>query len=374
MKFLYSLFFILLSLSSLAQKSILKDESTKAVVKQGLDKVYNFKFAEAKTLFLKVKEKYPNHPAYDFLLATTLYWEMLCNDSYKTQAPTYLQHLNSCLQKTTALDTVPETKVEAIFFRLAAQAYLTLYYSKEKDTNKTLKYAKNAYESYKKSVPLLKEFSEFYFTNGLYNYYVAKYPDTHPTYKPFMGFFVPGNKEKGLQDLDYASKNCVFVNTEATYYLTGIYLKYEINPDKAYPYSQNLISKFPDNLYFTARNAEVQAKLQHWDEARSQANKLQSSGKKYFIMASNLFYGIIAEKHQTNYDLASQYYNKVIESYKEISNSSTEYLSMAYLGLGRIELRKGNKTKAMEYCKLARQYAEYDDVMKEADLLIKRCA
>src|SRR6478609_7439801 len=251
MKFLYSLFFILITVFAHAQKPMLNDEATKALIKQGLDKVYNFKFNEARTIFLKVKEKYPTHPAYDFLMATTMYWEMLCNDSYKTQASTYLQYLDNCLQKTNGLDTVAETKIEGIFFRLAAQSYLTLYYSKEKDTNKTLKYAKNAYESYKKSLPLLSQLSEFYFSSGVYNYYVAKYPETHPVYKPFMGFFVAGNKEKGLADLDFASKNCVFVNTEATYYLSGIYLKYEIKPDKAYPYSQQLVAKYPDNLYFT---------------------------------------------------------------------------------------------------------------------------
>ena len=349
---------------------ILPDKATCEIVKIALDHTYNFEPEASKKICDQIRKKYPNHPGPDFIMSLNIYWDMLHNDSYKEQAPIFIKYLTKTIDLSTKMLEKDKKDLEGIFFKLAAECYLTLYYSERNETSNTISYAKKLYSSIKIGMVLKSKLNEFYFPSGIYNYYVVMYPEVHPVFKPFMFLFLSGDKKKGLQEMDYAYNNTIFTKLECAYHLSNIYLKYEGTPLLAYEYTKIISHRFPKNLFFTLRHAEVLIERKEYAEAEKIALQLSKSGKNYFISASHVLYGKLYENYYKDSEKAAVHFQKAIDYSKLYTNPEVDYLSMAYAGMGRYYKKKGNKTKAVEYYKKCRAIAEYRTVIKEADLYL----
>lgn len=345
---------------------MLNDEATYKIIKDGLEKTYNFEFDAAENFYSQVKTIYPNHPAYDFLIAANLYWEMLYYDNYKEKSDEYFSHLNKALTLAEKFLEKNSKDVEGLFFTMAVESSLALYYAERKENLKTISHAKKAYSAMKEGFTLKEKYVDFYFSTGIYNYYVVQYPETHPVYKPFMFFFAKGNKEKGIKELIFSSEHGVFSSTEALHYLTNIFLKYENQPEKAVKYSQSLVSRYPNNYYFISRHLEGLLATGKFKEAEPLAYKLYKTGKKAFIMRSFIFYGILYEKHYKKYDEALEYYNAALRHAGQLSQPTGDWQAYANAGIARIYHLKGNTSKAIEYYKKVQDQADYTSLRKEA--------
>lgn len=351
---------------------MVNDKETYELIKKGLDKTYNFEFDEAKKIYENIKQKYPDHPAYPFLMASGLYWEMLYYDNYKQKAPEYFNYLKDALTLASKFLTKNAKDVEGVFFSMAVESSLALYYAERDETVKCMTHAKKAYGYMKEGFKLKEEYSDFYFSTGLYDYFVVQYPETHPVYKPFMGFFVKGNKQRGIEELEYAAKHGIFSRSECLHYLANIYLKYENMPEKAVLYSEPLIKKYPGNYYFIARHVEGLIGTRQYKQAEFYSYQLFKTGKNSFIMRSYVFYGMLNEKHFNKPEEAIKYYNSALSLASQLSQPVGDWLAYSYAGLGRIYAEKGEKQKAIEYYKKAHQYAEYTSIKKESEEFIKK--
>jgi tetratricopeptide (TPR) repeat protein len=373
-KILFSCLLILFqSMAVMAQPQanhILPDKETCELVKIALDYTYNFEFEESKKYCDQIRKKYPNHPGPDFIMALNLYWDMFYNDAYKEKSGTFLIHLNKTMDLSKAMVSKDEKDIEGIFFKLAAECYTTLYYSERNETSNTISYAKKMYATIKIGMQLKDKLNEFYFPSGIYNYYVVMYPEVHPVFKPFMFLFMSGNKAKGLKEMDYAWKNTVFSRMECAYHLCNIYLKYEGTPLLAYEYTKSLHSRYPKNIFFGVRHCEVLLAKGEYKEAERIAYQLNKSGKKYFVATSYVLYGLLYENYFKDPENAEKHFLKAVSAFKETANPETDYLSMAYAGLGRHYKQAGDKAKATDYYKKCRAIAEYHSVVKEADLYL----
>ncbi|HVD99342.1 MAG TPA: tetratricopeptide repeat protein [Cytophagaceae bacterium] len=349
---------------------ILPDKSTTDIVKIALDHTYNFEFEESKTYCEQIRKRYPMHPGPDFIMALNLYWEMFYNDSFKEKSPQMLAYLTHSIELSKKMLTYDEKDVEGVFFKLANECYLALYYSERDETSSSIGYARKMYSSLKVAMTLKDKLNEFYFPTGVYNYYVVMYPEVHPVFKPFMFMFMDGDKALGLKEMDYAWKNAVFCKMECGYHLCNIYLKYEGKPLLAYPYTKALYEKYPGNIFFALRHAEALIAKGDYKEAEKIAHILYKSDKKYFVSASFVLYGLLYENYFKEPETASMFFQKAIQKFQETANPEKDYLSMAYAGMGRYYKQAGNKQKATEYYKKCRDIAEYVIVAKEADLYL----
>src|SRR6478609_1362495 len=257
MKVFWLIVFCLLFNSAYAQKSMLNDIKTYEIINKGIEKTYNCEFDKAIVFYEEVKKLYPNHPAYPFLMAANLYWEMAYNDSYKEKADDYFSYLESSLKLATDLLNKNANDVEGIFFTMANESSMALYYAEREENMKCIGHVKKAYGSMKEGFKLKNNFTDFYLSTGLYDYYVIQYPETHPVFKPFMFVFVKGDKKRGIEELEYVSKNGIFSKVEGLHYLANVFLKYEMNPKRAATYTQELVEKFPKNNYFVSRHVEA---------------------------------------------------------------------------------------------------------------------
>ncbi len=349
---------------------ILKDPIAKTWILEGLNKSYNFQFAEAEEIYNKIKAKYPTNPAYSTLMQMMLYTQYApVKDNSKAKLQ-YLSHLNKAVELSEKMIDKNENDTEGIFFMLSSLGSLAAWQADNDEIMKAVNTARKAFPFMKKGMKLTNVQSDFLFTTGLYNYYIEQYPEDHPIVKPFMIFFSDGNKKLGLQQMENCSNRALFTHVEAAYYSAYIYLKNESRSDKALVFINNLTEKYPNNLLFETRKAECLVNLGKYETAKPLVENLMKTQGKIYPLAGLVFQGIIEEKQSKNDIQAAIFYKKALKIPVDV-RFTQDYIAIAYLGLGRIALREKNKKLAKQYFEKSIELSEYQSTDTEAKRLLK---
>jgi hypothetical protein len=359
----FLLLFLLSSSTIFAQ--LLNDNESKQLIIKGLDKLYNYEFKEADVFFQKVKAKYPKHAVTPLLSALQIQWQNLPVEQNPKVLNQYILLLEKCQALAEPLLNDPLRRAEGTFFLVASHGYIALVLNDKKEQVKAVNEARKAYGYLKDGRKWTEKNPEFLFTSGLYNFYRIQYPETHPIVKPIMLFLEDGNKKVGLQQLEQAVQKSVFSRIEAAFYLTGVNLKYESNYPKALVYSTWLHEKYPNNLLYTMRHTESLVMNGKYDEAIPLIQTLKKTNDREYLLAGNVFEGIIAEKGKKNDKQANEIYNMVLRI-KPSDRYTTDYYAMAYAGLARIAHRANNTKLAESLYNKCLDYAEYNSTIAEA--------
>jgi hypothetical protein len=353
------------------QAQLLTDTLAQQQIKLALDKIYNFEFTAAEGMIQSIQKSYPRHPVSPMLQALYTSWKHFPMDP-KSQAYTnYQQYLRESLEMNKATFGDNTSHPEGIFFALSAHSYLSLVASEEKDYMKALSEAKKSYAFMKKGFDLMNKFPEFYFSTGLYNYYVVQYPENHPVVKPFMFFFTSGNKQLGLQQMEKSIHQGTFTRIEACYWLAHIYIKHENKPQKALHYTQQLINKYPANIHYVMRHAEMLIANGKYEQAQPYIQKLLAHQNKLFHGAAYIFQGVIQEKGVKNHALARLNYQRAFNLSVADKRYTKDLYAQAYAGLARIADTEGNKLAAKDLYRKTLELAEYDSTVREAKHYLK---
>lgn len=355
-----------------AQDFVYYDKEIRDVIKAGLDKSYNFEFDAAEKIYQEVRIKYPRNPAYNFLMAMNCYWKMFYFNNYKEKSSEYIDLLEKALDQTEELAEKSKNNPEAIFFFLAIHSSFALYHVQNKENFKAITSAKKTYDYIREGYPLKEKYTELYFSAGIYDFYREQYPETHPGYKSVLWMFAPGSKEKGIEELEIATRTTVFSQTEARYFLVLILLKYQNVAALALPHAEYLIKKFPKNTNFLMRYTEALILNGNYEEAEKYAYHLNKQNQKIFQMVSFVFFGIIYEKHKLKPDQAKAYYLKSLKLSTEVDFPVNDYTGFAYAGLARIAASKGDIAQAKMYYEKALDASEYNTLVQEAERFLKK--
>ncbi len=355
----------LLSCSHLAQAQLATDATAQQTVLKAIDHIYNFEFAEAEPYIRQLASKYPQSPVSATLRALMLQWQYFPLKEYPTMTSQFVQANQQAIALADKRLERDENDPEGVFFGLTAHGYMALKHNNDNEQLKAVGESKKAYNYLRKGFTLLDKFPEFYFSTGLYNYYVERYPLDHPIVRPLMIFFQDGNLALGLKQMEMAAKTAVFSRAEADYYLALIYLKYENQPAKAVIYARSLVDKFPKNPIYAIRYAESLLLAGRYAEARPAIQRLKQFNHRLLAMPGRVFDGLLLEKSDKNdADAAVAYQSAVRMPFSD--PYTKEYMAMAYAGLARLTARTGNRNKAKSYYKKALNYGEYKSLIQEA--------
>lgn len=363
-----SIIFIIyiLTFSSYA-KAVLSDKDTYAYIQKGLDHTYNYEFGIAEKYFEKVKAKHPTSAVYYLLEAIKMNLEfpqLVADESelYKK----FKQHIKTSILLADMQLKENQYDLENIFFKMTAMSLAGLKHSQAKQYTKAMNIAKSTYDYVKQAIKYKEQFHEFYFTSGLYNYYVVQYPESHPIIKPFMVFFQNGNKELGLKELLFATQNTAFSSPEAYGFLANIYFKYEFGLDKAYTYSLTLNHKYPKNSYFQYKLCEIAIMKKELKVSKTCLDSLKNN-KSPFYQSTHL---ILTAYYQEQTHMATakikQGYLDGLSVLSKHQINSAELSSIAYTGLGRCYAKEQDHPKAKYYYKLVMDNSSNKYYEKEA--------
>lgn len=335
-----------------------------AEAKAVLDATYGMDFEKARRGISAVKSYSPDHPVVSFLEAMVIYWENfpLYLEHPKTEEFIYL--MENCIINSESWEE-ESNEMEATFFDLFGRAFLIMFWADNGKSSKVFPHINTLYRNTVKGFDLMERFNEFYFTTGLYNYYIEAYPEKYPVYKPFVIFFKEGDKRLGLEQLKYCSENATFLRVEAKLFLSLLYLNYENNNDIASVYAAQLYNEFPNNPYYATRYLQILFLNKKYFFVPIVLKHLKEDKGDFAAMQYDLFMAIYLEKNDKNYEEAKRLFEKAIISSGIFGPFTNQYTAMAYMGLGRIEQIKGNDAQAKKYFKQAKEFTSYENVLED---------
>ncbi len=299
------------------------------------------------------------------------YWEMVPIAKENLKYKTYEYHLLKTLVLAEPMLNNVHTKQEASFYMLAANSSMVVIYLKAKDFSKAIGEGRKTYGFMKDGFDWADKYPDFNFSSGLYYFYAAQYPETHPVIQPVMWFFTKGNKEKGIELLKKSAEKSLFSKTESDYFLAHVYLKYFTQPLESIKYGRKLVERYPNNYFYLAKYVEALILTKKYAEAKPLIEKLLKSPTDYFQIAGHLFSGM-SEAAAMNFIIAKKQFEIAHKQILTTNKQTTDYLAFVYLGLGLIH-EKDNKLKnAKYYFERLEEIGEYTLHQQEVEAFKKR--
>lgn len=322
-------------------------------------------FAEADVQIRQIRTRYPQHPIGPILVATKLELQYLPIHQNQKAAAQFTQAVNQGLELARRMLDKNDKDPEGVFFALTAHSYLASLYNNQGEALKAVGESRKCYGYLKDGMKLMDKSPDFYFTTGLYNYYVERYPMDHPVVRPFMIFFDDGDMALGLKQMDVAARRAPFMRVGANYYLAHILIKHETQPGRAIPYTKYLADTYPTNPLFGMIHAEALVLAGRYGEARPYVQRLRQLSHKLVPLAIYTFEGLLAEHADHDDKAAAEAYQTALKQPFDESYTK-EYQAMAYAGLARIAARANDRTSARQYYKKTLAIAQYKFLIREA--------
>jgi predicted Zn-dependent protease len=219
------------------------------------------------------------------------------------------------------------------------------------------------YKKTKEGKELKDQFVEFYFSTGLYNYYIEAYPEAHPVYKPLLAFMQKGDKELGLEQLNYAINQTVFLKVEAILFMSLIQLKYEKDLNSAAIYARRLHQDYPNNTYYQGHLLTILLHQHRHMEAQELLAGMEGQNDAWSNMNRTLAAAFMAEADRK--EKAEEEYQRLLRSAENFGPIADIYTAMAYMGLSRLKEQKGMENEARKYARKAGKYTTYEFILSE---------
>lgn len=355
--------------SLLCHAQVFTEGEVQSLVKQGAHHIYNSDLDSANYYAKQVENIIPDHPVVPLMRGMAILWANIPTISVELFAEIESK-LDSAINQAKKADPQLEDP-EMIFFAMAAHGLLAEYYADQDYMMNAVGQANKAYGMLREGFDLVDTHPEFLIATGLYNYFIEKYPEKHPIYKPFLWFFRSGDAEKGISQLEYAAENAILTDVEAHVYLSYIYLRYEYKPKQAQEHLALLCKKYPENFYAKAKYLESLANPHDFKEVPLQMiYELIRHPSPYYKLAGFTFLGYYEEAIITNQKKAKFAYSEGLRYGEKIPSHGEFFKSFSNLGLGRIMVKENNTVEAKKFLDLALDYAETEQVISEAKKLL----
>lgn len=251
-----------------AQRSVLDDPAFRTQAKQGLDLLYDMRFAEAARLFDQIDKRYPRHPAGPFLKALTTWWEILLDLADDSHDEPFYKAMDEVIARSDRMLKQDKDNFDAIFFKGAALGFRGRLRSNRGDWFRAAMDGKRAMDYVLAVARKDPSNHDYVFGKGIYDYYAAVMEARYPFVKPVMVFFPDGDRKRGLEELTRTAEKGWFIQTEAAYFLLQIYYLFEQDYSKSIYYATWLRERHPDNAFFHTFEGRVYARWGQW--ARSE--------------------------------------------------------------------------------------------------------
>jgi len=351
------LFLLLINAAFASTKEKYFAPETLSCLLSGINNLYNLEFEKADYYFDSVLETSSNCPAsFIYLAVTTIGRETLDGSSEKLERKTQL-YIDDALKA--ALRTAFSTNEPWSNF-FAGEAFLLKSYLESKQENyiSSLRWLKHGLNQINKAGAFEEARADANMILGAYKFYVSYMP-WYIRYFATL-FIEPTSKEQGLERLEDAASNAVFVRAEAQMLLAAAFL-WEREPDRALEVVSILSRKFPDNFFLATLKQKILVEQRLYSEAyKSATNNLRK------IENDNRFYvhGLLVDQY---YELGlintaqSNYYKALANfaSAYKLAENKPHYQAWSLLRQGTVYDMMNQRDMAIK-CYHASQKTKFD--------------
>jgi hypothetical protein len=348
-----------------AQVSYLDRPDLLEKVEVCLQHTYNFSFQEARSIQLELSNSTPTHPAPVFLEALIVYWENFPLSPSMEASEQFIHLMDQSIEIAQEYSKNDQTHIEGIFFDLFGRAFKAMFWADNAKTGKLIPDLGTMYRHTKEGFDLKEQFVEFYFSTGLYNYYIEAYPTVHPAYKPMVSFMHKGDRELGLEQLNYAINHTVFLKVESLLFMSLIQLNYENDIDSAVFYAERLLKEYPRNIYFQGLLTNIMLHQHRFDSVRELLLEVSLQDGVYSKMICTLAAAFMTEDEPGGENQAATGYLETIEMAETIGPFADIYQAMGYMGLSRFYEKRGDESESESYARKASRYTAYSFILEE---------
>jgi hypothetical protein len=328
-------------------------------VEKCLDLTYGFSFTKAKRQQLILSNLTPDHPAPPFLDALIIYWKNYPLTPEKKESEKFLALMEKCVQMAKDYTDNDHTYLEGVFFDLFGRAFQAMFWTDNGKPFKVVPDLGTMYQNTKEGFQMKDEFVEFYFSTGLYNYYIEAYPEAHPVYKPLVSFMQEGDKQLGLEQLENAINHSIYLKVESYLFMALIQLNYENNLNSALLYISRLHHKYPRNTYYKGLLLTILLHQDNYAEARKILVSVNAEEGDYSAMVKTMGKAFLSEKFIRDDLQAKKGYLKTLELADSFGPIADMYKAIGYMGLSRISEREGIQHQAKKYARMASNHTDY---------------
>lgn len=349
----FSLFFLIIFLSS----DIFSQPDE--LIYNGLDKIYELKFDEAKSIFTQAKQQYPNDIKGYFYESLIPFYSALStkDDIYYDE---FIDKSAEVIKKCDDLLRSKKNDPEILFYKGQSHSYRSLLML---SLNKSLiRAASNGNDGYRLLVNVVKNnpnFYDAYMGLGLYKIAIGFVPGKFQWLLSIIGF--NGDIKEGISDLRTAVNKGRFTRTDAKIFLAFFSIKEpELKNDETVRMLRTLVDEKPDSPVFLTLYAGALQQIGRYAESieyteralQFNTNSLQNEVKKgAYVLLGNAYF-------------RANNFSKAIECFEEhlkyVSDEDRYNISLFTTGLC-YELT-GDRQRALSYYNSVR-----DDFIDERD-------
>jgi hypothetical protein len=361
-RYIVYLFIVILSVfnSQSSKAQVLSDNQTVALIKRGVDLIYNLQIDEADKIFAQISKSYPQHPIIHLLKGLSIYWQNYPLQSTKPNGLAFEKEMELCSELSEKQED-SKLAAEYLLTNLSSRGMLLLYSADNELTMKVFSESIETYKNIRRSFNYTSSCADLYYFTGVYNYYREEYPKIYPVYKPLAIMFPSGDAATGLQNLNTCATSSVVMRVEAYFLLSYIYTNFENDNLKALSYSRFLHDNYPGNPLYLSYYIKNLLLLKRYDDAETELSS-HNLNNKFYLAETNVLKGIIQEKKYRNNEMAESLYNKGITEMAPFGTYGSEYSSYAYFGLSRIHAARGKTDLSQKDRKMAVKLSDFKQV------------
>ena len=247
--------------------SIIEDAQIQAIIKEGLDDLYNMRFGEAGEAFETIDRQHPDHPIGPFLLSLTTWWEILLDLNDTSHDAAFFDAMDDVIKRSDKILKKNPDDLDAMFFKGAALGFRGRLRSNRGDWFKSAMDGRKAMNYVLRVADENSDNNDYVFGRGIYDYFADVVPDKYPFVKPVMAFFPDGDRVRGLALLERTATYGNLIQAEAAYFLLQVNYIFESDYSESVRWAEWLRERYPDNSFFHAIEGRVHANFGRWSRS-----------------------------------------------------------------------------------------------------------
>jgi hypothetical protein len=350
---------------NVAQSTYLNRPDLLELADSCLKHAYNFSFERALQYQSELKGKSQGHPVPDFLEALIIYWQHFPLTPADETSDRFIELMDRSIALAEAMIENEHTRVEGIFFDLFGRAFKAMYWADNGKPGRVIPDLRTMYKHTLEGFELKDDLSEFYFSTGLYNYYIEAYPEAHPVYKPLVSFMQPGDRVLGLIQLNHAVYHTTYLRVEALLFMSIIELNYENDLNTAALYAEQLQREYPRNIYYQGLFITILLHQHRYDRVRKVLDQMTGQDDTYSEMIRQLAGAFFSEKISGDDASAGRKYQRTVDLADAFGPIADTFKAMGYMGLSRVYGQKGLTVEARRYARKASNYTVDSFILDE---------
>lgn len=363
--YLFLSIFVFVTNQGFGQAPILDDKAAIDSLRKATEHIYNGNFDQSELIMSRLRSRYHPHPALILLGCISSFWKHFPINSKPKEFDAYLKNLQFVVDLSEKMQVRYPKSPEPIFYQMMANLILARHHSESGEYIKAVNETRKAYPLIKKGFSLKANYSDFYFSTGLFNYYREVFPENHPMYKPFTIFFPQGNKALGIKELEIASQKAIFCRGEAFIFLGIIHMRDLYQVPAATKYATQLHETFPGNWLFSMTYAECLIESKKFEQAEPIVTKLLGRSETTALQTGFYLKGLM-EVGENKEESAKASFLKSIQYGKSKDRMTKGYLGLCYNELGKMAKAEGRTEQAKKLFKLALENCVFKKVRDDA--------